>query len=404
MSTFCGKLNETQLDFIGIDRFTCELFDCSVYFLSHAHSDHMIGIQSPEFQENFNNSKNKVLYASPLTITFLKRDTLLNLDDHKLIPLTVGFSHNLQVKSKHYENICVTLLPARHCPGSVMILIEVDTHRILYTGDFRVQLEGFKNFKPILANNNERCVAKRITSLYLDTTFASEMYFEFPTRNDSCTILINAIKEWLQKDEENKIVLFMPAYIGVEFAVIEVAKYFKEPIHVHKIKFEKLYGLIPELSQYVTPEAKNFKIHACTRNENSKDGTNCCLSKNQNNIKYIQLSALAFTSDVIKKNGYVFVNKDCTRVCYSSHASCKELREIVKFLSPEKLFFNVIKKQSKQEIFDVLTTYCKKSNDPIDDETLHTTLKLPDNWKWASDSNSSVESNKRMRFESPDRD
>lgn len=33
--------------------------------------------------------------------------------------------------------VVVTALPARHCPGSIMLLIQYRELKILYTGDFR---------------------------------------------------------------------------------------------------------------------------------------------------------------------------------------------------------------------------------------------------------------------------
>lgn len=56
------------------------------------------------------------------------------------------------------------------------------------------------------------------------------------------------------------------------------------------------------------------------------DTINCFVSSK--NVKCVQLNAFAFTTDVIKTGGHV-VKNNITRVCYSSHLSCKELREIV---------------------------------------------------------------------------
>lgn len=64
----------------------------------------------------FNNIKNNmVLYASPLTVTYLKQDKTINLEEDKLIPLEIGVPHLLKVNSNYYEYINITLLPAGHC-------------------------------------------------------------------------------------------------------------------------------------------------------------------------------------------------------------------------------------------------------------------------------------------------
>lgn len=405
MSTFCGKLEEKEFAFIAIDCFESRLLNCNTFMLSHCHKDHMRGIHEQYFQMAFNDIKNNmVLYASPLTITYLKRNSTINLNEDQLIPLEIGFPHLLKVNSE-YEYICVTLLPAGHCPGSVMFLIEAGNHCILYTGDFRIQLEDLKQFKPLLTGKESNFYPKKISSLYLDTTFASKNYYKFPTRKESTTNLIKVIEEWLDKDPNNKICLWMPGYIGVEYALVEVAKHLKSSIHVHKPKYEELYSLIADLDNYVTPDYTNNRIHACSKNESDTDSINCL--KLNEKIKCVQLNALAFTTDIINSNGYIIVKNNITRVCYSSHASCKELREIIKFLNPEKLYFNVINNQTYKEIYDTLTEnnwIPKMQKESVENTKVN--LKLSNKYTF----NLNVQNNrienilKRPRLESPERD
>jgi len=102
--------------------------------LSHLHEDHMRGIYDKSFEMIFNNViNNKILYASPLTITYIKRNKKLNLLSENLKPLEVGFPRLILVNSEKFDYILLTLLPAGHCPGSVMLFIEVEKHKILYT-------------------------------------------------------------------------------------------------------------------------------------------------------------------------------------------------------------------------------------------------------------------------------
>lgn len=407
MSTFCGKLEEKELSFVSIDCFQSHLLSSTtVFFLSHAHKDHMRGIEDQWFQTSFNSSENMVLYASPLTITYLKRNKTINLDEDKLKSLEIGFPHLLKVYSEQYEYICVTLLPAGHCPGSVMFLFEVDQHRILYTGDFRVQLRDLKQFKPLMVDYDKYCLPKNITSLYLDSTFASNNYYEFPTRKESSTNLIKLVEEWLETDPNNKVCLWMPGYVGTEYAIVEVAKHFKTFIHVHKIKYDELYSSIADLDNYVTPIYTDNRIHACSKYESNTDKVNCLeLDKN---VKCIQLNALAFTTDVINTGGHVIVKNNITRVCYSSHASCKELREIVKFLNPEKLYFNVIVNQTCKEIYDTLTenNWTPRIEKEENNKNTKVTLKLSNEYKFNSNVQAckSEELFKRPRLESPERD
>jgi len=407
MSTFCGKLEEKELAFIGIDSFESHMLSCSTFMLSHFHKDHMRGIQDQYFQVAFNNIKNNMLlYASPLTITYLKRNKTINLREDKLISLEIGFPNLLKVHSDYFEYICVTLLPAGHCPGSVMFLIEAGPHRILYTGDFRVQLQDFKQFKALLIDKDGNCGAKNISALYLDTTFASKKYYEFPTRKESSTNLIKVVEEWLDQDPNNKICLWMPGYVGIEYAIVEVAKHFNCKIHVHKQKYEELYSSIADLDNYVTPISTNNRIHACSKNEYDTDRSNCMeLNKN---VKCVQLNALAFTKDVIDTAGHVIIKNNITRVCYSSHPSCKELREIVRFLNPEKLYFNVIVNQTTKEIYNILTENNWTPRTPKEDvnENTKVILKLSNKYKFNHNVQNRTEEafNKRPRLESPERE
>lgn len=406
MSTFGGKLEEKDLGFIAIDNFENHLFNCTTFMLSHFHKDHMRGIHDQRFEMVFNNIKNKVLYASPITIAYLKRNKSFNLKEDKLIPLEIGFPHSLQVHSEHYEYICVTLLSAGHCPGSVMFLIEAGQHRVLYTGDFRIQLEDLKKFKPLSTDKEGYCNPKKITSLYLDTTFASKKYCKFPARKESSCNLIRVIEEWLNKDPNNKMCLWMPGYVGVEYAIVEVAKHFKNRIHVHKRKFDELYSVIAELDSYVTPILKDNRIHACSKYESNTDSINCL--KRNKYVKCVQLNALAFTTDVVKAGDYVIVKNNITRVCYSSHASCNELRQIVKFLNPDKLYFNVLGNQTSEEIYNILTENNWTPRKPIEDnecnEKTKVNLKLSNVYNPKAQNNRTKEILKRPRLESPERD
>ncbi|XP_042656071.1 5' exonuclease Apollo [Tyto alba] len=115
-----------------------------LFFLSHLHSDHTVGLSS---------TWSRPLYCSPLTARLLHRR--LQVPPRWIRPLEVGQSHVLG------EEVTVTLLDSNHCPGSVMFLFEGAFGTILYTGDFRYTsaMQG----EPVLSG-------RRIDRLYLDNT------------------------------------------------------------------------------------------------------------------------------------------------------------------------------------------------------------------------------------------
>ncbi|XP_025933127.1 5' exonuclease Apollo [Apteryx mantelli] len=93
-----------------------------LFFLSHMHSDHTVGLSS---------TWSRPVYCSPLTARLLRRR--LQVPARWIRPLEVGQSHVLG----EGDPVTVTLLDSNHCPGSVMFLFEGAFGTILYTGDFR---------------------------------------------------------------------------------------------------------------------------------------------------------------------------------------------------------------------------------------------------------------------------
>lgn len=152
------------------------------------------------------------------------------------------------------------------------------------------------------------------------------------------------------------------------------------------------------MDNFVTSILTDNKIHACSKNE--------CLKLNKN-VKCVQLNALAFTTDVINMDGYVTIKNNTTRVCYSSHSSCYELKEIIEFLTPEKLYFNVIINQTYKEIYENLTESNVRSRLLKDDKKkTNDILKLSNKYKYNPNihNNSATYLLKRPRLESPERD
>lgn len=198
----------------------------------------------------------------------------------------------------------------------------------------------------------------------------------------------------------------MPGYVGIEYAIVEDAKHFKYAIHVYKLKYEELYNLIANLDNYVTPTFTNNRIHTCSKNECDTDSINCM--KLNKNVKYVQFNALAFTKDLINTSGHVIVKNSITRVCYSSHPSCKELRKIAGFLNPEKFYFNVTVNQTFKEIYDTLTENNWTARMPKEDvkDNTKVILKLSNKYKYNNNVQSRTEQifNKRPRLESPKRE
>ena len=105
-----------------------------VFFLTHLHGDHIVGLTS---------TWRYPIYCSEFTAELLT--TQRGVEESLLRPLEVGSSHLVPVPSEDGDSayITVSVINANHCPGSVMFLFEGSFGKILHTGDFRYKTDDF---------------------------------------------------------------------------------------------------------------------------------------------------------------------------------------------------------------------------------------------------------------------
>nr|XP_029500870.1 protein artemis isoform X2 [Oncorhynchus nerka] len=121
MSSFAGRMKEYPN--MSLDRFDRENLHARAYFLSHCHKDHMKGLKGPLMKRKLKFSLTVKLYCSFVTKELLLSNpkyafwedhiVALELESPTLITL-------IDEASGEREELVVTLLPAGHCPGSVM--------------------------------------------------------------------------------------------------------------------------------------------------------------------------------------------------------------------------------------------------------------------------------------------
>ncbi|XP_073175761.1 5' exonuclease Apollo isoform X3 [Lepidochelys kempii] len=102
-----------------------------VFFLSHMHSDHTVGLSS---------TWHRPVYCSPITGRILHHR--LKVAERWIWPLEVGQSHLVALDEVGKRTMTVTLIDANHCPGSVMFLFEGPFGVILYTGVYSLGKES----------------------------------------------------------------------------------------------------------------------------------------------------------------------------------------------------------------------------------------------------------------------
>ncbi|KAL4973486.1 hypothetical protein BDW66DRAFT_101778 [Aspergillus desertorum] len=239
MSTFDGIVEE--FPFISIDYFrrNPERPPPLACFLSHAHSDHLQGLES--FRAPF-------IYCSSAT-----REMLLRIEKY---PHRMNFNNGiLESRRLHYKHLSkllrpiplntpteidltprlsirVTLLDANHCTGAVMFLIEGDGKAILYTGDIRAEpwwvdsLIRHPVLIPYTLGN------KRLDKIYLDTTFAhtSHTFHTFPTKAEGIAELLRKLDPY----PENTTFYFRAWTFGYEEVWIALAAALNSKVHVDR--------------------------------------------------------------------------------------------------------------------------------------------------------------------------
>ena len=128
--------------------------------------------------------------------------------------------------------LTVTLIPAGHCAGSTMFLFKTNDKTILYTGDFRMNINDLHKFKAL--HINEKPI--KLDTLYIDTTFLNEKYENFPKRSASVDQMIVLLIDWLSTDG-NTVALTTSARYGYEHVFNEIYKQLGIKVYVNDEKW-----------------------------------------------------------------------------------------------------------------------------------------------------------------------
>ncbi|KAG7193919.1 uncharacterized protein KQ657_005118 [Scheffersomyces spartinae] len=167
-NTFSGALREFPA--VGIDRFN---IGCEVYVLTHAHSDHLVGLDRVSF--------NSIVYCTEITKRLVSCDVRYRQKAHLLRPLTCNVTHHIQLED---GTVDMVLVPSYHCPGSAMVLVYDDRQAILFTGDIKCEswwielsIRNNSELYGFLAGNR-----RTLDCIYIDSTFGyrGEPYIEMP--------------------------------------------------------------------------------------------------------------------------------------------------------------------------------------------------------------------------------
>jgi DNA cross-link repair 1C protein len=302
MSVFRGNI----LEYPGliIDHFSPS--NCRrgrAFFLSHCHKDHMSGLDSKDLLIALK-ELNLSFYCSEVTQALLENDSDFAHIRKFLKSLPIEEPTRLTLAPYRDDDklmiVTVTLLPAGHCPGSVMFLIQGSSGNVLYTGDFRLTVDEVKKFDALHVAGSSRPL--QLKTIYLDTTFCHPKSSNIITRDETRDVIIKKVKEWLSQDTSNVVHLNCCSY-GYEHIFVSLANEFHCKIHVPPWKL-KTYSILPSVHECLTDNGTHTRIHACyCRKGQEKFGLPCRPSKvRDQNVLYIKPSVQWFVANGIDKS------------------------------------------------------------------------------------------------------
>ncbi|XP_050360239.1 protein artemis-like [Nymphalis io] len=332
-SSFHGKIEE--IPGVYVDNFeNAKHQGARAYFLSHYHSDHIQGLHSAQLLDVL--LKNNItIYSTELTAAIINDDK----NDERIMKcvraLKMG-STLISLPALPEQDIpelllTVTLIPAGHSAGSTMILFSTTTHNILFTGDFRINLNDLPKYKHLHVDDEPI----KLDAMYVDTTFLDLKYEHFPKRSESVEKMIFEIRRWLNSNENNAIAIHTSAKYGYEYVFNEIYKQLHMKVFVSSEKW-RFYSSIPKLVPGVTNNEESTRIHLC-RNRSVDSSHTSCVQKCHNNYLFIHLSAMKWQNYEDGKCSVSRVTRERLDVCFATHCSKKEIEYFVDYFAPNKI-------------------------------------------------------------------
>lgn len=280
---------------------TRECPNARLFFLTHLHGDHIVGLSS---------SWQHKIYCSEVTGKLLVER--YDIDASLISPLETGCSHILYVDSDQIEQMSVTVINAHHCPGSVMFLFEGYFGKILYTGDFRFDSE--------MKDDHLMRNILHADTLYLDNTYNSPKCV-FPSREES----FKQMMEIIQSHEDFHIKIGL-RNLGKEDLLVKIAVDLNEWIKVPP-SFFQLAELLDLPDVFITGETdariEVVPFYSISNKNIERWNKECPTIALLPTSLYTGLEMSPFCN---QENVYI--------VPYSDHSSFDELIEFVKLIKP----------------------------------------------------------------------
>uniref|UniRef100_A0A8B9RUN6 Protein artemis n=1 Tax=Accipiter nisus TaxID=211598 RepID=A0A8B9RUN6_9AVES len=360
MSRFGGRVREYPS--VSIDRFDRDNLRARAYFLSHCHKDHMKGLRAPALKRRLEGSLKVKLYCSPVTKELLLTSWKYKFWENHIVALEVETPTQISLEdetSGEKEDIEVTLLPAGHCPGSVMFLFEGANGTVLYTGDFRLAKGEAARME--LLHSGTR--VKDIQSVYLDTTFCDPKFYHIPSREECLSGILELVRSWTSLTRYHVVWLNCKAAYGYEYLFVNLSEELGIKVHVNKLD---MFRNMPEILYHVTTD-RHTQIHACRhpRDDDCFRGNRLpcgmtCQNGNPLHIISIKPSTMWFGERIKKTNVIVRTGESTYRACFSFHSSYSELKDFLSYIRPVNVYPNVLPVGGGEDkVMEILKPLCR---------------------------------------------
>ncbi|XP_076578837.1 protein artemis [Chaetodon auriga] len=366
MSSFAGRMKEYPT--ISLDRFDRENLHARAYFLSHCHKDHMKGLKGPILKRKLRSSRTVRLYCSFVTKELLLNNPKYAFWEEYIVPLELESPTQISLvdeASGEKEDLVVTLLPAGHCPGSVMFLFEGSQGNVLYTGDFRLAAGDASRIEHLHSGSR----VKDIQSVYVDSTFYDPRFYQIPSREVCLNGILELVGNWISQSSYHVVWLNCKAAYGYEYLFTNLGEEFNTQIHVRSLA---MFKKMPEILSYVTTDRRT-QIHACRhpKDEEFFQGSRLpcgCTASDGTPLRIVSIkpSTMWFGERMKKTNVIIKTGASSFRACFSFHSSYSELKDFLSYLRPVNIYPNVIPiGRTLTEVTQMLKLMCRNQADQV---------------------------------------
>lgn len=318
----------------------------------------------------------------------------LKKDYQRILPLleTKRFHEPFEVElrplgsSEGSENdtclVTVTLLPAHHCLGASMFLIESESSNVLCTGDLRAEdwwILSLNTYPLLFPYVNGM---KILDNIYADMTFSyrREPYIEIPPNNAGIHAAIRLLEEF--PNDPEIAYCFQDTTLGFDHAWAFITSYFRSALHISDPTLRKQVEVVSNddpvnglslAAAFERNRLANFKngiFHVCPKgcsdipsdrfvvrikqcvNFNIMDMTGACFPLRLDSLRVAEKANLKMLREtkagtriyelrdrqwVLPRNGTELLPADI-KLVFARHSSYSETARLVSMFRPRQVF------------------------------------------------------------------